>query len=138
VTLRAVAQTTGGGSVSANPSLGSASPAVNASTGVHTITAGEFDSLLYVVSGLTGDATHTTPSMAAIIAGFSPAATVGSIVEWRVANTTAFVLTLAGGTGVTFVGSAVVDPATEVEYMLTIVSAVAGTLTRLFALGIGA
>lgn len=105
-------------------------PAVDTSTGAHVITAAQFASSQYVASGITADASHTTPTAAEIIATRNP--------TWTVANPTAFTLTLTPGSGVTFSGSAVVDSSAMVTYLVS-GTAAAAALTRMpITVGIGA
>jgi hypothetical protein len=111
---------------------------VNASTGTHTISSAEFSGREYIASALTGDATHTTPSAADIIASFTPTAPIGSTFDWAAVNLTSAQLTIGGGTGVTFTGSAVVDASAKTVFLVTIVSASAVTMQRLYSTAVGA
>lgn len=102
---------------------------VNTATGASTITANMMGGGVYVVA-ITSAVTHTTDTAANILAA-NPDMSVGDSAILVVSNPTAFVLTLAGGTGVTASGTLTVAAGASRMFLLSKTSETAMTLKGL-------
>lgn len=101
----------------------------NAATGASTITANMMAGGIYV-SAITSAVTHTTDTAVNILAA-NPDMSVGDSAVLLVSNPTAYVLTLAGGTGVTASGTLTVAAGDSRMFLLTKTSETAMTLKGL-------
>lgn len=101
----------------------------NAATGASTITPEMMAGGVYVVA-ITGNATHTTATAAAILAA-NPDMSIGDTAALVISNPTALALTIAGGTDVTASGTLTVATLTHKTFLLTKTSATTMTIKGL-------
>lgn len=101
----------------------------NAATGASTITANLMAGGVYVVA-ITAAATHTTDTAAKLIAA-NPDMSVGDSAVLVISNPTAYVLTVAGGSGVTASGTLTVAAGTSRMYLVSKTSETAMTFKGL-------
>ena len=99
-----------------NPLCG-LTPITNAATGASTITAARMAGGVYVAA-ITSAVTHTTDTAANILAA-NAEMSVGDSAVLLVSNPTAYVLTVAGGTGVTASGTLTVAAGASRMFLFT-------------------
>ena len=102
---------------------------VNPAVGASVITAGMLAGGVYV-SAITSAVTHTTDTAVNILAA-NPDMSIGDTAAVIVSNPTAFVLTIAGGTGVTASGTLTVAAGAARTFLLTKTSETAMTIKGL-------
>ena len=96
------------GNTSRTPIFTSPTPSALATTTTLTLTTAQILSGIVTVNSAAADATHTTPTAAAIVAAVS-GAVVGQSFQLTYINTsTSYQVTIAAGSGVTLVGDPVV------------------------------
>lgn len=98
-------------------------------TGAGTLLASQLAGKIITLSGASAAATFTTDTAAAIISAMPTGAATGTTYTVEIANMNPYAMTIAGGSGVTVSGAAIVSAMTWSQFLLRKASATTVTLT---------